>query len=600
MKKIFQDLSLGLCQMNLIPGQPELNADYIIKQVVQAEQKGIELIIFPELSVSGYLIGDLLEDQSFLKEVFFQNKRIQASTKDLKVAVVFGSIVSSPKEKNEDGRPRIHNAGLVVQAGKLLGVHKKNLLPNYRIFDDRRHFYAGKDLEPIVINSSQGLIKVGLMVCEDMWHEDYDKNPGAILALKGAEILINISSSPWTWQKNDKRHRVVKNLLAKCQVPLVYVNNVGIQNTGKNIVVFDGSSTVYNMAGEIVYQVPTYAEGIFQLTLNNELEVLKPNENADVAALYEAITHGIKGALELLPEEKRKVVVGLSGGIDSALVTALFVAVLGRENVFTYNLPSKYNSAETKNIAETIANNLGVSYEVIPIQSITDSIAQMTKCSPDTLAYQNIQARARMEILATQAQLKGGVFTSNGNKTELALGYATLYGDMAGFIAPIGDLIKYEVYQLANYLNQAVFKSAVIPRECFEVAPSAELALAQTDPFAYGNLSGRGYHDELIRAFIEFRYNIEDMIIFYEQGNLEKIMQLEAGSISKLFPTTELFINDLEKCWRLLYGSYFKRVQSAPLIIVSKRAFGSDLRESMLAPIFTNNYLAYKKKLLKL
>jgi NAD+ synthase (glutamine-hydrolysing) len=432
-----------------------------------------------------------------------------------------------------------------------------------------------------------------------MWHEDYPFNPTKSLVENGAEIVFNLSASPWTWQKNRKRHRVVKKLISKCQVPFVYVNNTGIQNIGKNIVVFDGGSAVYNRNGDIVLETVPYSSGWTDFSLSETMPVLTARNQSDTEELYLALKCAIMGFVETLPPSMRKIVIGLSGGIDSALVAALFVDILGAENVIAINMPTKYNSKITKSIARKIARNLGIKYKVRPIQKIVNAISKATEASEDSLAYENIQARARTEILAAEAQILERVFSANWNKIEAAFGYGTLYGDMAGFMAPIGDLIKREVYQLADYMNREVFGSEVIPKECFEIKPTAELKNDHPDPFDYGNLSRRGYHDEMIRAFVEFRRNPQWFLEQYDKGLLEEEFKLEKGTLDRLFPDVRYFIEDLERNWTRLHGSYFKRLQGPMIPIISKRAFGSDLRESILSAHFTQRYLELREEILQ-
>ena len=605
--------------MPVIAGRPDINRDYIIKEIESAYKSGSDIIIFPEMSVTGYIIGDLYDDDYFLRDAQRCNEQIRVATK-IGITAIWGNITLDPKSKGENGRTRKFNTALIAQNGKWIGYTYKTLQPNYRIFDDDRHFYSTRkvfeeelqniDLEesndlviqdyfsPFEVETKIGVIKLGVILCEDMWHEDYAYNPTKYLVDNGAALIFNLSASPWSWQKNRKRHQIVKNLLLTAKVPFVYVNNTNIQNTGKNLVVFDGSSTVYNQNGEIVFSIPAYEIGTKELTFTQNMPVVLSPPPDDTKELYQAISCAIREYFKTLPPTHRKVVVGASGGIDSALTLALYVDVLGKENVIAINMPSQFNSEITRSIAKDLANNLGITYEVRPIQEIVDLIALKTGVEANTPSYENIQARARMEILAARAQSIGAVFSSNWNKVEAAFGYGTLYGDMAGFVAPIGDLVKREVYQLADYLNKTIYKQEVIPQICFELAPTAELRENQRDPFDYGNLKHRGYHDEMVRAFTDFRLNPEWFLEKYAQNTLEQELKLPINTLKRLFPYTSDFIKDLEKHWQLFYGSYFKRIQSAPVPIVSKRAFGTDLRESILSAHFTHRYLELKRFLL--
>lgn len=619
MKKIqsMEGITIALCQMKVVLGRPDLNAAYIVEEINAAARRGVDIIIFPELCTTGYFIGDLFEDEALLRDVEYLNRRIREATKaepdsgKKGIAAVVGTPVMVPQRKGEDGRGRILNSAVVYQNGRYVGHVAKTLQPNYRMFDDDRHFFSlrkamyeeGKRPEdgiaPFPLTLAGGrTLRLGVMLCEDIWHEFYPLNPAKILAQKGAELLCSISASPWTWQKNRKRHHIVKGLAQECRVPFVYVNNTGTQNTGKNIIIFDGCSAVYDGSGRIVHEVPAYAEGTHDVILTRRMRQLPEPPQDDTKELYQAIRCAITEFFAALPPERRRVLIGLSGGIDSSLSAALYADALGPQNVSGVNMPSKFSSAETQELARTVAANLGIAYDVRPIQEIVDVIASHSGVREGTPSYENIQARSRMEILAARAQELHCVFSANWNKVEAAFGYGTLYGDMAGALALIGDLVKREVYQLADYMNRVVFGREVIPRACFDIPPTAELRPNQRDPFDYGRIDRRGYHEEMVRAFTEFRRNPEWFLDLYAKGFLEQELKLAAGRLQTLFPTARHFIHDLEKHWRMFFGAYFKRIQGPPIPIVSKRAFGLDLRESLLSPHFTRRYFDLRAQIL--
>jgi NAD+ synthase (glutamine-hydrolysing) len=577
----------------------------------------VDILIFPEMCISGYVIGDLFEDECFVREIDRCNRQIIRAV-PVDMTVIFGTLVSDSSQKNEDGHCRKYNAAIVASAGCQTFVTIKTLQPNYRIFDDNRHFFDnrkyalanGQEVEdclmPAEITTKIGVLKVGIILCEDMWHEDYSVNPTQTLVDKGAELVINLSASPWTWQKNRKRHQVVKSLLEKSPVPFVYVNNTGVQNNGKNIIVFDGSSTVYHPDGEIIYAVSPYATGNHNFSFSKKsYEIIRSDEKKfltleeqiqhDAGELYAGWECAVSGAFANLPKPMRKAVIGLSGGIDSAADAVLLAHILGPENVYCINMPSHYNSQQTKDIAQQIVDNTGVNYEIIPINGIVDAICSATGTEVDTLSYENVQARVRMEILAAKCQDLGGVFICNSNKIEMAFGYGTMYGDIAGFLAPLGDMLKYEVYQMCDYMNRVIYQMEVIPAACFTIAPTAELKDKQKDPFHYGNLKRRGYHDELVRAFVEFRYNPELILEKYIHKTLEQEFRLELGTLKQLFKTPAEFIIDLEKNYNLLINSFFKRHPAPTVPILSRRSFGFDLRESQLSSFFTSRYYDLKQ-----
>ncbi len=626
MKKL-EGLKISLCQMPVVPGRPDINAEYIIKEMESASKRGIDIIVFPELCTSGYLIADKFEDAYFVEDVQYFNRKIVEAVPD-NLVVIFGSIVVSAG-KGEDGRERMHNAAIIAQGGRpfnsvqgrQLGYVVKTLQPHYRYFDDDKHLFSarkvaeesaelylktqGKEgikncsvhdlLKVYELKTSIGTVPIGIGVCEDLWKDDYALNPAGILAEKGAQLLIAISASPWGWQKNRKRHQIIKKLIGELKVPIVYVNNTGCQNNGDNIINFDGASTVYDEGGNIVREVESYFSGTKDIIFSSTLKPIPETPQNDTRELYLGIKAATKSMLDAMPEQKRRIVIGLSGGVDSATMAGLMVDILGPDKVHLINMPYEYSDPSVQNIAKKIASSLGTELEIKPIKEIVEAICQRTNIEKGTLAHQNIQARARMEILAAETQKLGGVFTCNANKTEIAFGYGTLDGDMRGWLIPFGDLVKREVRQLAQYLNDEVFKKEIIPQECIDQIPSAELENNQKDPFDYGYPTKRGYHDEWVRAVTEFRWNPEKFLETYIDGRLEGELKLESGTLKRLFPTPKDFVEDLERSWRMFNNAFFKRVQAPPIIIVSRRAFGRDLEESMLSPHYTQKYLELKK-----
>src|SRR3989344_5053850 len=525
MRNLLNGLKVSICQMSVVPGRPDINSAYIISEIEAAKSRRIDIIAFPEMATTGYLIGDKFEDSYFIEDVLLWNKRIVASTDS--ITAIFGTVTGS-KGMGEDGRQRKHNSAVVARDGK--AWHKvKSLQPNYRFFNDDKHFLSGRKiaeerqelfrnsavgkspanigrsvstlneyLAPMYADTSIGRLKIGVILCEDMWHEDYPFNPAKILVDKGANIIFNLSASPWTWQKNRKRHQVVKELLTECPVPFVYVNNTGTQNSGKNIMVFDGSSTIYDGSGEIIFEIPPYENGSRDFVFDTAAKPITPKEQRDTEELYNAMVCSTKSMVR----DDIKVLVGLSGGIDSSTVAAHMVDVLGPQRVIGINMPmGRLNSAKTRYLAQKVAENLGIEYQVFPITDTVKSICEQTLVKEGTLAYENVQARARMEILAAYAQKIGAYYTCNSNKDEVAFGYGTQYGDIAGFLAPLGDMVKREVRQIADYMNRERFKREVIPNECITQVPTAELTdllRDQHDPFDYGYRDRRGYHDEMV------------------------------------------------------------------------------------------------------
>ncbi len=621
-------LKIALCQMPVTPGRPDVNADYVIREIQSASASNIHIIAFPEMCVPGYIIGDLWQYDNFVRDVLTQNERIREATRNANPVVLFGSLDADFGLKGEDGRTRKYNAAYTLCRGEYLHKTHKFLQPNYRYFDEDRHFFSKRkvygekveawrkrqsgaialddlpdvteEFQAVDLETPAGAVRAGIILCEDMWHEDYAYNPTQYLVEHGAEIIFNLSASPWGWQKNRKRHQVVRSLLSESPVPFVYVNNVGLQNNGKNLIVFDGSSAVYRSDGEIVYEIEPYAQGTHAVVLTDHMPPVAPKQPDDTHELYLAISNQLRYFLGSIPPNRRRFYIGLSGGIDSSLSAALYADALGPDKIVGVHMPFEFTHRDSTTIAERLVANLGIQHQVVPIHDIVEAICKTTgvdASDPDQkVAYGNVQARARMEVLAALAERGGGLFTANWNKVESAFGYGTLYADIAGALAAIGDLVKREVYQLADYMNRTVYGREVIPKECFERTPAAELEEGQQDPFEYGSIERRGYHDEMVRAFVEFRRDPEWFAEQYLAGKLEDSLKLEPATLTRLFPTGEAFIRDLEKHWNLFHGQYFKRVQACPVATTSKHAFGFDNREALLPAYYTTRYRDNLKK----
>jgi NAD+ synthase (glutamine-hydrolysing) len=628
---MISSIKIALAQLDVSPGHPDINIQKMLAEITRAKSRGMDLIIFSEMVVSGYLLGDEWENDCFVKDLVGYNEDLRRASAGL--AVIWGNVYVDFDKKGEDGRPRKYNAAYIAQDGHWVsnGVFEghtyKTLLPKYREFDDERHFFSmiklaqekGKNLAdllqpfPLVIKGQTVLL--GAIMCEDMWCDDYSVNPTKILVDNGAEIILNLSCSPWTWRKNNKRHRVVKSLLEKSPVPFLYCNNVGTQNNGKNIFLFDGHSTVYHSDGTLMAVTQDYAEETLEVVIGPKsspsIATPVPSDRQDLVELLVGLKYGLAHFFRSLPT--LQAVIGLSGGIDSALVAYLLAQVLGPENVYAVNMPSKFNSDVTRNSAALLAQNLGLNYAVFPIQPAVDltlkelseirfvrqdSSAKQVSLTISPLTIENIQARDRSSrVLAALASCLGVVFVNNSNKTETALGYCTLYGDVDGAISPLGDIYKNEIYELARFINQYEAQE-VIPSSILEVVPSAELSLEQDVTQGKGDPILYPYHDRLIRSFVEFRFDPQNILELYQLGTLEKELKIAPGLVSKYFPSHQAFIQDLEHKWTLFKINIFKRIQAPPIIAVSRRAFGFDLREAQNGVYFTREYQKLKKQLL--
>ena len=421
--------------------------------------------------------------------------------------------------------------------------------------------------------------------------------------IKGEEIFdfqIKISAYHFITNEILERDKINSALAVEKKFPLVFVNSVGIQNNGKTIYTFDGGSTIYNSKGEVVKRLPFFTETFETITTAKieQLPALDTYDEKPVAQIYRALSFGVEKFLQQI--HMNKIVIGVSGGIDSAVAAALYTKVIGKENVFLVNMPSVYNSITTRNLSERLANNLGCKYAVVSIQNSVDSTVRQLELNLDlrisNFVKENLQARDRSgRVLATlAAALKGG-FTCNANKAESTIGYATMYGDSAGVLAATADLWKFQVYELANYLNEEIYGREVIPQGIIDIVPSAELSEAQNVDEGKGDPLHYDYHDYLFRAFVENSATPEDILNWYVEKNLEQKIGCEAGLVQKYFPRPKNFIEDLEKWWTQFQGiAVAKRIQAPPLIAVGKRPFGSFV-EMQNTPHFTKKYFELKK-----
>ena len=620
--------AIVVCQMEVIPGNPEANLARILRGIDEACAAGAALVLFPEMALSGYLLGDEWENDAFLRDLGSMNDEIVAHTREACAAIwgnvraVFGAHepilgrVPALGLRGEDGRTRKYNAafvaadGMLVSNGVFSGSTPKSLLPKYREFDDARHFYslpklalelgvAPADLvAPFELAIAGTRRKVGVLLCEDLWDDDYAFKPVDVLKAKGADVIVNLSASPFGIGKQAKRDRVLAARTRGCEC--FYVNATGAQDNGKNIFLFDGASPIY-VDGCKVAQGASFREDTVSLV--SGLMADPP----EIAKVYAAMVAGLKATLGRIGA--RKVVVGLSGGIDSGVVAALCVEALGADNVIGVNMPSRYNSATTRGLAAELAERLGIRLLVAPIEEAVDvsrrQIEALTGAPVAGLVDENIQARDRgSRLLAGLAAQLGAidrcgvVFTNNGNKTEVAQGYCTLYGDVGGAVAPIADLYKTQVYELARHLNATY--GDPIPAGMLAVKPSAELSADQNPEQGGGDPFQFEYHDRLLYQMIELRRDPEEILADFAAGRLEKALGLAPGKavVGTFFPDAAAFVADLELVWRRFKGSFFKRVQAPPIVAVSKRAFGFDLREAQIGARFTRDYSVLKEQVL--
>lgn len=619
-------LKIALAQIEVVPGRPDLNAKKMLQFIQQAKAEAADVILFPEMCIPGYLLGDTWEQPAFLRDC--EDWGLEIARAADSICVLFGNVAMDWNRVADDGRVRKYNALFAAQNGVFQGAENfpypfriKTLQPNYREFDDDRHFYSLRKLaqemavpvdrllQPLSLRVGECTVKIGGLLCEDGWSDDYSIKPISALNRNGpVDLFVNLSSSPFTLGKNDKRHRVFSRQVRETGVPLVYVNNIGIQNNGKTVYTFDGCSTAYGLHGETLLHCPPFEEQLAYVSLEelkseSAVSTVSIPDDRGFDSIFACLRYGIQHFLA--QTGLSKIVIGVSGGIDSAVAAALYAHILSAENVLLVNMPSQYNSPTTINLARRLAENLGCRYADVPInESVALTVRQMEAAGLQLSPFmcENVQARDRSSrILAAAAAAFGGAFTCNANKSELTVGYCTLYGDEAGFLAALADLWKHQVYELGHWLNGHVYPEPVIPAEVFSIVPSAELSHDQDIDAGKGDPLTYPYHDFLFRAFVERwqRATPEDLLMWYAEGTVEKNIGCEPGLVTRLFPAAIGFITDLERWWRLYTGmGVAKRIQAPPVLAVSRRAFGFDHREAQNPVHFTRRYQQLKCQLL--
>ncbi len=525
-------MKIALAQINTTVGDLPGNADKIIRYALEARNAhAADLVVFPELAVSGYPPEDLLFREGFVDKCREQLARIAAACAEIPL------LVGCPRRDGHD----LYNSAAVLRGGKIESFYDKRCLPNYGVFDEKRYFQSGKNHALFEIAGH----KLGITVCEDIWN----KEPAADAIMAGARLLLNINASPFHVGKAGERHAALQARCRENQAPVIYLNCVG----GQDELVFDGASMVVDRSGAINYQAPAFAEHLGVVEFDKSLNILRPQHQPlpeEDASVYQALVLAIRDYVR--KNGFNGVVIGLSGGVDSALVLALAVDALGAEAVEAVMMPSRYTADMSREDAEQLARNLGVNYEVITIEPPFREFLHMLEpvlkgYKPDT-TEENIQARCRGVLLMAISNKKHRLVLTTGNKSETAVGYATLYGDMVGGYSPLKDLSKGRVYRLCAYRNR---DSEVIPQRILERAPTAELAPNQKDQ---DSLPPYDVLDKLIELYLEQEKSMESIIA--------------AGF-------DEAVVKDVIK---KIDRNEYKRRQAAPGAKITKRAFGRERR----------------------
>ena len=531
-----QSLRIALAQLDMLVGDVHGNATRVVNTARQARADlRADLVLFPELSLSGYPPEDLLFHRGFRRQIETGLAKVREEVLDVSVMLGFPEYAGAA----------IYNSAALVSGGMVAAIHRKAELPNYKVFDEKRYFQPGA--QPSVADV-QGF-RCGLLVCEDIWQPE----AAQLARADGAELLIVINASPYELHKQRERETVARARVLDVGLPMAYVNMVG----GQDELIFDGNSFVMSAEGAIVFRAPAFREGTYVVEFERESRgrvVPKPGavepESSDEASVYGALVVGVRDYVN--KHGFPGVVMGLSGGIDSALTLAIAVDALGADRVHAVMMPSRYTSTMSLDDAHEQARLLGVKYSLLSIETMFEATLATLKNEfagrPPDAAEENIQSRCRMLLLMGISNKTGKMLLTTGNKSEMAVGYATLYGDMAGGFAPIKDCSKMLVYRLAAYRNAA---GRVIPQRVIDRPPSAELRHDQKDS---DSLPAYEVLDAILEAFIE-----EDL----------SVDEIEARGFDR---ATVGRVLDLVK------RNEYKRRQAPPGVRVSRRAFGRDWR----------------------
>ncbi len=553
-------MRIAIAQLDHTIGAFEANLEAMTVVVERARQQNADLVIFTELATVGYPPGDLLERRDFVDRNLAQLGRI-ARLSDDRLGILVGFV-----DRNESGAGKaLYNAVALCHHGDVVDRYRKCLLPTYDVFDEARYFEAGVDVRPMEFRG----VRIGVSVCEDVWadpdldgHSLYHRDPVLELIHRGARLLINLSASPFVLGKADERRELVRRYAEDSGRFFVYVNQVG----GNDDLVFDGHSMVFDGQGQVVARAKDFEEDLLIYDVPDEaLGDERGVEGAlgDIRPVAESTEAEALAALELgLRDYVRKcgfdqVLLGLSGGIDSALTAAIAARALGPDKVFGVAMPTRYSSEGSVTDSEALAENLGIAFQVIPIdtifQSYLDDLAPVFSGLDEDVTEENIQARIRAAVLMALSNKFGRMLLATGNKSELAVGYCTLYGDMAGGLAVIADVPKTLVYDLARFLN---IGGEIIPESTIDKPPSAELRPDQVDQ---DSLPPYEVLDRIVEAWVEEHRSVEEIIA---EGFAEEA------------------VRDVV---RLITSNEYKRRQAAPGIKITAKAFGVGRRYPIAA-----------------
>ena len=542
-------MRVAVCQINPTVGDLAGNSRKILQGAERAQAEGAELAVFPELALVGYPPRDLLDRPAFLRGVTDTLAELTARL-PRELPCLVGYVESAPAHD----RPGLFNSVALVRGGRVEAVARKRLLPTYDVFDDKRYFAPGERSLLFAL----GHTRVGITVCEDIWADRgtlrvsrYAANPVADLVTEGAQVIVNVAASPFTLPKREGRAELLSEVAQAHQVPVLFVNQVG----GNDDVLFDGASALFSASGKVIAQAPAFEEAFLMVSIS-EGGPIAEIPTTDAAAALEALAMGTRDYVHKTGFSS--VLLGLSGGIDSALTAAIAVRALGPENVLGVALPTRYSSDHSRDDAAELARQLGIRFREIPIEALFQSyldqlpahLDALGEAKPGDVTYENIQARIRGNVLMALSNRLGSLLLTTGNKSEVAVGYCTLYGDMAGALAVIADAPKTFVYEMSREVNRQAGRS-VIPESTLTKAPSAELRPNQTDQ---DSLPPYDVLDAILEHHVEDHESAEEII---KRG-------YDADTVNRIV--------------RLVRLNEYKRKQMAPGLILTSKAFGSGRR----------------------
>lgn len=552
-------MRIALAQINPTVGDIPGNAALIQDAIDRAKDAQARLVVFPELAIIGYPPKDLLLKPDAIDQCLAAVEKLAESCTDIT------AVIGLPVRSDKNAGRALHNAAALCADGQIASLHLKHLLPTYDVFDEQRYFEPGPRIDLSTIDN----VKLGISICEDLWNDRdtftrqlYHDNPVDELAAAGAELFINCSASPYIVRKHAFRLKLMANVARKHNIPMVYCNQVG----GNDELVFDGNSCVLDAQGNIIAHAKGFEEDLLIADVpmgddakasDNRIET--PKEG--LASVYEALVLGLRDYVSKCGF--KKIVMGLSGGIDSAVSCAIAVAAIGSENVHGIGMPSRYSSGGSVEDARELANNLNVKFDVIPIEPghaamegmLKDLFTEIAPNLPGGVTEENIQARLRGNLMMGLSNKTGEMLVTTGNKSEMAVGYCTLYGDMCGGFSVLVDVPKTMVYDLAKWINddpqsplRKQFNGVTIPVDTITKPPSAELRPDQTDQ---DSLPEYEVLDEIIERYVEREQSVQTIV--NETGFEEAVVTRIA---------------------RLIDINEYKRKQAAPGLKITGRAFG--------------------------